>query len=473
MGDCNYSQQLLDHQDTLPTTKAARASQNHKKLSIIPFIFLIYFEVSGGAYGAEAAVGAAGPLCSILGFLIFPFLWSIPEALITAELATTFPGNGGYVIWAHQAFGPFWGTLMGSWKFVSGVINLASCSVLCIEYIKLVFPLFSYGASRYFAVVSLALVLSFLNYTGLVVVGYTAILLGIFSLVPFILLALISIPNIDPSRWLSLNEDGVKTDWSLFFNTLFWNLNFWDNASALAGEVDRPQKTFPKALFSAGLLTCLAYLVPLLAGTGAVPLKQENWVNGYFADVAQIIAGKWLMIFLEIGAVLSSIGFYEAQLTSCAYQLLGMADLGVLPQCFSVRSKWFNTPWLGILVSTLITVAVSSMNFADLISSINFLYSLGMLLEFASFLWLRRKLPMMKRSFRVPLELPGLIMMCLIPSGFLVYIMSLANGTVLLVSSVASALTILWYFMTNHFCKSKMRTHFNNVGAKLMDQDLE
>ncbi|KAB2025083.1 hypothetical protein ES319_D06G128200v1 [Gossypium barbadense] len=417
MGDSNYSQQLLDHQETLPTTKAASASQNHKKLSIIPFIFLIYFEVSGGAYGAEAAVGAAGPLCSILGFLIFPFLWSIPEALITAELATTFPGNGGYVIWAHQAFGPFWGLLIGSWKFVSGVINLASCSVLCIEYIKLVLPLFSCGASRYFAVVSLALVLSFLNYTGLVVVGYTAIL--------------------------------------------------------LAGEVDRPQKTFPKALFLAGLLTCLAYLVPLLAATGAMPLKQENWVNGYFADVAQIIAGKWLMIFLESGAVLSSIGFYEAQLTSCAYQLLGMADLGVLPQCFSVRSKWFNTPWLGILVSTLITVAVSSMNFADLISSINFLYSLAMLLEFASFLWLRRKLPMMERPFRVPLELPGLTMMCLIPSGFLVYIMSLANGTVLLVSSVVSALTILWYFMTNHFCKSNMWTHFNNVGPKLMDQDLE
>ncbi|MBA0662168.1 hypothetical protein Goklo_006348, partial [Gossypium klotzschianum] len=371
------------------------------------------------------------------------------------------------------AFGPFWGLLIGSWKFVSGVINLASCSVLCIEYIKLVLPLFSCGASRYFAVVSLALVLSFLNYTGLVVVGYTAILLGIFSLLPFILLALSSIPNIDPSRWISLNEDRVKTDWSLFFNTLFWNLNFWDNASSLAGEVDRPQKTFPKALFLAGLLTCLAYLVPLLAATGAMPLKQENWVNGYFADVAQIIAGKWLMIFLEIGAVLSSIGFYEAQLTSCAYQLLGMADLGVLPQCFSVRSKWFNTPWLGILVSTLITVAVSSMNFADLISSINFLYSLAMLLEFASFLWLRRKLPMMERPFRVPLELPGLTMMCLIPSGFLVYIMSLANGTVLLVSSVVSALTILWYFMTNHFCKSNMWTHFKNVGPKLMDQDLE
>ncbi|KAK8595866.1 hypothetical protein V6N13_000545 [Hibiscus sabdariffa] len=475
------SQQLLDHQETLPTT-TADTTKVSKKLSILPFIFLIYFEVSGGAYGAEAAVGAAGPFCAILGFLVFPFLWSIPEALITAELATAFPGNGGYIIWAHQAFGPFWGSLMGSWKFVSGVINLASCSVLCIDYVKRIFPLFSSGAPRYIAIPFLASMLSLLNYTGLVVVGYTAIALGVITLLPFILLALISIPQIDPSRWLSLSQnpsrwlslsqDRVQTNWSLFFNTLFWNLNFWDNVSALAGEIDQPQKTFPKALFSAGMLTVLAYLVPLLAATGAIPLEQEKWVNGYFAEAAKIIAGEWLMIFLEIGAVLSTIGFYEAQLTSCAYQVLGMSDIGFLPPCFSVRSKWFNTPWVGIVVSTSITIAVSYMNFENLVSSVNFLYSLGMLLEFASFLWLRRKLPTIKRPFKVPMELPGLVIMCLIPCGFLVYIMSVANGTVLLVSTTVTVLTVFWYFVMNNFCKCKMWTEFNN-GAKLVDEDLQ
>ncbi|XVF42291.1 hypothetical protein PTKIN_Ptkin01aG0349400 [Pterospermum kingtungense] len=455
---------LIDHQESLATTTAA------KKLSIIPLIFLIYFEVSGGPYGEESAVGAAGPLWAILGFLIFPFIWSIPEALITAELATAFPGNGGYVIWAHQAFGPFWGSLMGSWKFLSGVINLASYPVLCIDYLKLVIPLLSSGLPHYIAILFTTLVLSFLNYTGLVIVGYTAVCLGVISLLPFILLTLISIPKIDPSRWISLGEKGVAKDWSLFFNTLFWNLNFWDNASTLAGEVEQPQKTFPKALLSAGLLTCLAYLVPLLAATGAIPLEQENWVDGYFADVAEIIAGKWLKIFLEIGAVLSIIGLYEAQLSSCAYQLLGMADLGFLPQCFSGRSKWFNTPWLGILVSTLITIAVSYMNFAELISSVNFLYSLGMLLEFASFLWLRRKLPRIKRPFKVPMGLPGLIVMCLIPSGFLVYVMSVATGSVVLVCSVATVFTVIWYFVMK-LCKTKKWIQFNNVGEKLEYED--
>lgn len=31
------------------------------------------------------------------GFLVMPLVWSLPEALITAELATTFPSNAGFV----------------------------------------------------------------------------------------------------------------------------------------------------------------------------------------------------------------------------------------------------------------------------------------------------------------------------------------------------------------------------------------
>ncbi|KAL4611984.1 hypothetical protein ACB092_08G165400 [Castanea dentata] len=464
--------QQQQQQQPSPPSPSSNTIKTPHKLALIPLVFLIYFEVAGGPYGEEAAVGAAGPLFAILGFLIFPFIWSIPEALVTAELATTFPGNGGFVIWAHQAFGPFWGSLMGSWKFFSGVINLASYPVLCIDYLKLVFPIFSTGLPRYLAIFVSTLVLSFLNYTGLTIVGYTAVTLGVVSLLPFVVMTLVAIPKIEPSRWISLGQEGVEKDWTLFFNTLFWNLNFWDNASTLAGEVEEPQKTFPKALFSAGLLTCLAYLIPLLAAIGAIPLDQEDWVDGYFADAAEIIAGKWLKVWIEIGAVLSVIGLYEAQLSSCAYQLLGMANLGFLPQFFGVRSTWFNTPWVGILLSTLITLAVAYMSFVDIISSVNFLYSLGMLLEFASFLWLRRKLPTVKRPFVVPMGLPWLVVMCLIPSGFLLYVMAVATKTVYLVAALLTLAGIAWYFLMN-FCKSKMWLGFNNGGEKLEDQDLE
>ncbi|CDP17348.1 unnamed protein product [Coffea canephora] len=457
-----------EKQQTTTTCTTRTTTKKSKKLALLPVIFLIYFEVAGGPYGAEAAVGAAGPLFTILGFLIFPFIWSIPEALVTAELATTFPGNGGFVIWAHQAFGPFWGSMMGSWKLLSGVINLASYPALCIDYLKQVLPIFSSGYPRYLAILFSTLFLSFLNYTGLTVVGYTAVCLGIVSLCPFIVLTLVSIPKIEASRWISLGQKGVEKNWTLFFNTLFWNLNSWDNVSTLAGEVDQPQKTYPRALLSAGIFTCLSYLIALLAATGATSLDQKKWANGYFANLAAMIAGKWLKYWVEIGAVLAVIGQYEAQLSSSAYQILGMANIGVVPRCFGVRSKWFNTPWLGILIATLIALAVSYMTFADIISSVNFLYSLGMLLEFASFLWLRRKTPTKKRPYKVPMPLPGLVIMCIIPSAFLVYVIAVASKTVYIVSALLTGIGIIWYFLMN-LCKLKEWIAFENAGEKDAD----
>lgn len=463
----SYHQHLLnqreEEEDPNPKTKS------QKKLALLPLIFLIYFEVSGGPYGEEATVSAAGPLFAILGFIIFPFIWSIPEALLTAELATTFPGNGGFVIWANEAFGPFWGSLMGYWKFFCGVINLASYPILCIDYLKVVIPVLSSGLPRIVSVFVSTSLLSFLNYSGLAIVGYTAVGLGVISLLPFVLMSLISVPKIDPSRWLSLGQEGVEKDWTLFFNTIFWNLNFWDSASTLAGEVEEPHKTFPKALLFAGLLTCLGYIIPLLATTGAMPLDQEVWVGGYFAHVAGLIAGNWLKYWMEIGAVLSIIGLFEAQLSSAAYQLLGMSDLGFIPKIFGERSKLFNTPWMAILISTIISLGMSFFSFTEIISTVNFLYSLGMLLEFASFLKLRKKFPTMKRPYKVPLGFFGLIVMCFVPSALLVYVMTVATKIVFVASTFLTFLGIVLYYFMN-LCKSKRWIEFSGVGDKL-DED--
>ncbi|TKY56286.1 polyamine transporter [Spatholobus suberectus] len=455
-----------EEEDPSPPTTAAAASTASptttkvKKLTLVPLIFLIYFEVAGGPYGEEPAVQAAGPLLALLGFLIFPFIWSVPEALITAELTTAFPGNGGFVVWAERAFGPLWGSLMGTWKFLSGVINMAAFPALCIDYVQKIFPVFESGWPRHVAVIGSTLALSFLNYTGLTIVGYAAVVLALVSLSPFVLMSLIAIPKIKPRRWVSLGQKGVEKDWNLFFNTLFWNLNFWDNVSTLAGEVDKPQKTFPLALFVAVIFTCVSYLIPLFAVTGAVSVDQREWETGFHAQAAEIIAGKWLKIWIEIGAVLSTIGLFEAQLSSSAYQVLGMAEIGILPRLFGARSKWFNTPWLGIVGSTLITIGVSYMGFTDIISSANFLYSLSMLLEFASFLWLRWKSPAITRPYQVPLGLPLLLVMCLVPSGFLVLIMAIATKTVYLVSGVMTVAGI-GFFLFIKLCKAKKWVEFN------------
>ena len=257
-----------------------------RKLSLVPLIFLIFFEVAGGPYGAEPAVQAAGPLYALLGFLIFPFIWAIPEALVTAELSTAIPGNGGYVLWADRAFGALPGSLMGTWKYVSAAINGAAFPALCADYLARVAPAVSGGPARAATIVAFNVLLTAVNCAGLTVVGWSAVGLGVASLSPFLVMSGAALPKIRPRRWRVVARE---RDWKLFFNTLFWNLNYWDSVSTMAGEVDRPGKTLPKALVSAVSMTSLGYLLPLLAATGALDVAPDSWGNGFFADAA----GAW------------------------------------------------------------------------------------------------------------------------------------------------------------------------------------
>jgi amino acid transporter len=70
-------------------------------------------------------------------------------------------------------------------------------------------------------------------------------------------MGLVAIPKLEPSRWFVVDFSNV--DWGLYLNTLFWNLNYWDSISTLAGEVENPNKTLPKALFYALILVVSAY----------------------------------------------------------------------------------------------------------------------------------------------------------------------------------------------------------------------
>ena len=44
-------------------------------------------------------------------------------ALITAELSSAFPDNGGYSLWVAEAFGPFWGFQESYWSLFSGLVD--------------------------------------------------------------------------------------------------------------------------------------------------------------------------------------------------------------------------------------------------------------------------------------------------------------------------------------------------------------
>jgi len=50
-----------------------------------------------------------------------------------------------------------------------------------------------------------------------------------------------------------------------------WNYMGWDNASTIAQEVERPQRTYPRAMIAAVVLVALTYVLPFVACTCGNP----------------------------------------------------------------------------------------------------------------------------------------------------------------------------------------------------------
>ena len=87
---------------------AASSGASKAHLGIVPVMAIAWFTVSGGPWGSEGIVAAGGPRVALASLLVFPLLFSLPQALITAELSTAFCHNGGYSHWVSAAFGEFW-----------------------------------------------------------------------------------------------------------------------------------------------------------------------------------------------------------------------------------------------------------------------------------------------------------------------------------------------------------------------------
>ncbi len=95
-------------------------NNNEKKLGVLSMAIMVFYSVSGGPFGVETTVRSGGYFYSLLGFLVFPFVWSIQEAFMTAELGTAFPEASGGVVWVEEAFGPLAGWLAGYLSWVAG-----------------------------------------------------------------------------------------------------------------------------------------------------------------------------------------------------------------------------------------------------------------------------------------------------------------------------------------------------------------
>ncbi len=410
---------------------AGHARLQHRALGFWPLVATIFFVVSGGAHGLEPVM-QSGPGLGILLILVAPLIWALPAALMTAELGSAMPVEGGYYVWVRRALGPGWGFLCGWWTWLYSWVDVAIYPVLFASYVANLADLFGQPLLledrpwlKWSIGMAIVIPLTLLNVRGTKLVGRVAIVFGLLLLVPFAILVAWGLPAFlahPGAAWSPVTPPGqpLGSAFSAGLFVVMWNYLGWDSISTVGEEVDRPAKTLPRALLLGLLLVTAGYLLPVLVGIVAYP-DYTKWTDGAWVPIGAAIGGPWMGVMIAFTGLVSAAGLFMATLLSASRIPFVLAEDGLLPPGLTRVHPRFGTPVPAILVSAVFYSVFSFSTFEKLAVVDVVLYSWALLLEFVALIALRIREPDLERPFRIPGGWIGVALTALLPLGVVVF----------------------------------------------------
>ena len=274
-------------------------------------------------------------------WVITMVVFFIPYGLITAELGSAWPGEGGVYIWVREAFGPSWGS-MAAWLYwinnatwipsvylifagTFGQIFLKTHSpwqeagiAIVLTWVTVAIGIVRLEVSKW--VPNLGAVVKALIFLALGVLGLSALFRGGSPANDFSLAAFVP-------KW----NDSLAYLPALLYSTFGFEL-----MSSAGGEMRNPQRDVPRVIFWSGALIAILYSFAIGGILFAVPIGKLSIVTGTW-DALAVLGKEWgragdTVVFLL------GIGFLYACVANVVTWSLGAnrvaavaAEEGVLP----------------------------------------------------------------------------------------------------------------------------------------------
>ncbi|MGP0017231.1 MAG: APC family permease [Candidatus Sulfotelmatobacter sp.] len=387
-----------------------------KKAGLFYLVFVMFSYTTGGPFGLEDMVTTSGPGITLIFLLVLPFFWCIPVSLVSAELTTAMPVEGGFYRWTRAAFGDFWGFLSGWWNWSASFLLGGAYAVLFTDYLVYYFPgLKTTWWEHYLVSVGLIAVLTWINVRGIQMVGQVATALEIFIFIPVMTMIVIGLAHWrhNPfTPWVVPHQATFKV-FGVGLALGLWLYSGYEQLSTVAEEVEDPQRAYPRALALVVPLSMAAYFLPTLAGLASAG-NWEKWHTGFFSDAAGIIGGTfhgrpWLGTWMTLAAMVGNVALLNSTVLTTTRMPFAMAEDGYLPHALTKKHSRYGTPWLAIVVSAAIYGLLAWQSLAELISVYIWLRSATTVLTVLSAWKLRRTQPELRRSFTVPGGRAGLL----------------------------------------------------------------
>lgn len=460
------------NQQDMPVRPLAR------QIAFLPLVGIIFFSVSGGAYSLEEMMSLSGPGLGLLLLFLIPLIYGIPIAAITTELATSIPAEGGTYEWAKRGLGNFVAFQAGALRWINSWIDMAIFPVLFASYLAILFPPVADGEVVFLklgpaefdlhwlaGVILVIIPMAMLNIRGAKSVGDSALLFTVLALAPLMIIAVLGIIRLiteGTNPFSPFIPDGTSASAAVGVGLSFvmWCYCGFDRVGLIAGEIKEPTRTIPKAMLVSMIVIIATYALPLI-GAMAVP-GWETWVAGSFGDVALVLGGPWLQLFVTIGGMFCAIGLYSSLLMSSTRTPFVLSrDLWMSP-ALARQTKRSGSPFVAIIVSSVIYAVFSLGELVELVVLDVFLINLLLLVNLAALIALRIKEPNLSRPARIPGGWLGIAVLGVPMTASMLYLMWLQYvdyGTMAFwVLAGTLGLTTLAYFPARRYQQRKAAT---------------
>jgi len=376
----------------------------------------MFFLASGGPYGVELLIPLAGPGLAVFSKVAMALFWGVPSALITAELVSAMPHQGGAYQWYRKGLGRFWSFQFSWLDWLTWFFDAAIYPSLIAAYVV---AFFLPEAGHWIVwTVSLIVIWSStgLNIWGAKIVGRFSIALAVIVMAPVVAMVVlgwseISLSNLQP--FFSGGETSDAVRYALIFG--IWSFSGYAGLAYAGEEIVDTEYSYPKVLAIFVPFGVLILVLPILVGLAADP-NWSQWGPAHFTQIGLAIGGNWLSGAVSTAAQVSLLAIFTGELLILSRLPYAMARDGLLPKSFTRLHSRYGTPVELLIVQALVlSVLTYFWKFLDILVFATWLALPAYLMSFIIPFVIRVKHPEIRGPFRIPGGLPGLLLVALPP----------------------------------------------------------
>lgn len=381
------------------------------------FLFILGDVLGAGVYALVGKIAV-----QVGGAVWVPLLAALGFALLTAgsyaELVTKYPKAGGAAVFTERAFGsPLLSFLVGFAMLAAGVTSAAGLSLAFAgDYLGAFLDTPAVPTALAFL-----LLIGLLNARGIRESMGANVVMTIIELSGLLLVIVLAARFVmggagEPVRVLQFTP-GISPAVAVLGAALlaFYSYVGFEVSANVAEEVRDVRRIYPRALFAALLVAGLIYLgvglaasvilSPQALGESSAPLLDVVRATGYAVpdNLFAVIA----LVAVANGALLTMI-----MASRLAY---GMADRGLLPSALTRVLPGRRTPWLAIVLTTLVAMLLTVTGSLAVLAETVVLLLLLVFIATNTAVLVLRKDRIAELHFRTPTVMPVLaILSCLL-----------------------------------------------------------